>query len=140
MSTDLKTLVQDWTECFNRHDADAVAAYHSEDFVFTNVGNGRSLVGREAMREDVAALFAMWSEIYIEITNLIVADDQWTKEWIMNGVHTGDIPGLPATGRPFRIAGAGVGQVRDGQIVNLTEYWNMAEFLTQVGILPPPTD
>jgi ketosteroid isomerase-like protein len=27
----------------------------------------------------------------------------------------------------------GIGQVRDGQIVQLTEYWNLASFLEQVG-------
>jgi ketosteroid isomerase-like protein len=55
----------------------------------------------------------------------------------MTGVHTGDMPGLPATGRSFRIVGDGVGEVRDGQIVHVTDYWNMADFLGQVGALPP---
>ena len=40
----------------------------------------------------------------------------------MTGAHTGDMPGLPATGRSFRLFGAGVGQVRDGKLVNVTEY------------------
>ena len=52
-------------------------------------------------------------------------------------MHSGDLQGLPATGRSFRIRGAGVGQIRDGKIIELTEYWNMAEFLTQVGAMPP---
>ena len=79
----------------------------------------------------------MWSELRIEVTDLLVAGDAYTKQWIMTGVHTGDVPGLPATGKPFRIRGCGVGRVRDGQIADVTEYWNMAEFLAQVGILPP---
>ena len=79
----------------------------------------------------------MWSELHIEVTDLLVAGDAYTKQWIMTGVHTGDVPGLSATGNPFRIRGCGVGRVRDGRIAEVTEYWNMAEFLTQVGILPP---
>jgi steroid delta-isomerase-like uncharacterized protein len=75
--------------------------------------------------------------VHFEITNLLVADDWYTREWIMTGVHTGDMPGLPATGKPFRLLGAGVGQVRDGQIVQLTEYWNLASVLEQVGAFPP---
>ena len=54
------------------------------------------------------------------------------------GVHTGDVPGLSATGRSFRVVGSGVGEVRVGLIVHATEYFNMADLLTQVGILPPP--
>jgi SnoaL-like polyketide cyclase len=56
----------------------------------------------------------------------------------MTVIHTGDVPGLPPTGRSFRVVGAGVGEVRDGLIVHATEYFNMADLLTQVGILPPP--
>jgi steroid delta-isomerase-like uncharacterized protein len=80
----------------------------------------------------------MWAELRIETTNLLVVEDSYTKEWVMTGVHQGDVPGLPATGKPFRIRGCGVGRIRDGRIAEVTEYWNMAEFLIQVGILPPP--
>jgi hypothetical protein len=30
-----------------------------------------------------------------------------------------------------------MGEVHDGLILRATEYWNMADFLAQVGILPP---
>lgn len=132
MSTDIKTLVLDWTDAFNRHDPDAYAEYMDEQCVFTNVGTGQRTVGRAAQRDDLAHLIKAWSDLHVEVVNLHIAGDYYTKEWIMTGVHTGDMPHLPATGRPFRFLGAGVGQVRDGKIVNLTEYWNMADFLNQV--------
>jgi steroid delta-isomerase-like uncharacterized protein len=135
---DVKAVVLGWTNALNQHDPDKAAAFISEDCVFVNVGNGRRFVGRAAIRDDFANLFGMWSEVDIEVTNYFENGQHWVGEWNMTGVHTGDAPGLPATGQPFRFAGVGVGQVRDGQIVQLTEYWNMAEFLTQVGILPPP--
>ena len=55
--TDIKTLVQDWTECYNLHDPDGVASYMSQDCDFTNVGNGQRLEGRAAMREDAVTLY-----------------------------------------------------------------------------------
>jgi ketosteroid isomerase-like protein len=45
---------------------------------------------------------------------------------------------MPATGRSFSVAGAKFTQVRNGEIVSATLYWNMADLLTQVGVLPPP--
>ncbi len=75
--------------------------------------------------------------MHIEKTGFVVEGDAFTDEWDITGVHAGDAPGLPATGRPFRILGAGVGAVRDGRIARATQYWNMADFLTQVGVLPP---
>lgn len=85
------------------------------------------------------SLFAEMSEIVVEKGPYLVDGDRYAAEWTMSGVHTGDRPGLPATMKPFRISGAGVGEVRDGRIARVRgEYWNMAEFLIQVGIMPPP--
>jgi steroid delta-isomerase-like uncharacterized protein len=137
MSTDIKTLVLDWTDAINKHDPDAYASLMAEDCVFTNVGTGERHVGRAAQRAALAKLLAVWGDLHLETVNILVDGDSFTKEWVMTGVHTGDMPDLPATGRSFRIVGAGVGQVRDGKIVNLTEYWNLADFLGQVGALPP---
>jgi steroid delta-isomerase-like uncharacterized protein len=135
--SDIRSIVLDWTQAMDRHDPDAFAGYMSEDCVFTNTGTGERLVGRDAMRKDLIDLLARWSDLRIEVVNLLVSGDFYTKEWVMTGVHTGDMPGLPATGRPFRILGAGVGRLRDGEIVEVTEYWNLADFLGQVGVLPP---
>ena len=137
MSTDPKSVVMDWTATLNRHDPDAAATYVSDDCVFTNVGTGRHAEGRPAVRNEFAALLARWSDVHIDTINILVDGGRFTKEWTLTGVHSGDLPGLPATGRSFRIRGAGVGQIRDGKIIELTEYWNMAEFLTQVGAMPP---
>jgi Ketosteroid isomerase-related protein len=139
MNTDPKALVLDWTDALNRRDPDAAAGYLAEDCTFTNIGTGQHFVGRDPVREDFVALLAMYSEMRIEKTTfLCTSDGHFATEWIMTGVHTGDAPGLPATGKPFRISGAGVGEIRDGKLARITEYWNMAEFLIQVGVLPPP--
>ena len=124
MNTDPKSVVMDWTDAVNRHDPDAAAQYFSDDCVFTNVGTGRHAEGRPAVREEFAALLTRWSDVHVETINILINDGRFTKEWTMSGVHS---DGLPATGRSFRIRGAGVGQIRDGKIVELTEYWNMAE-------------
>lgn len=56
-------------------------------------------------------------------------------EFTMSGVHGGSVPGLEATGERFSTSGAIVCQLRDGTFSRATEYWNMADLLTQVGIL-----
>ena len=45
--------------------------------------------------------------------------------------------GVPATGRPFRVRGASIGKLdTNGLIVQNRDYYNLAELLTQLGILP----
>jgi steroid delta-isomerase-like uncharacterized protein len=141
MQTDVKSVVLGWTEALNRHDPEAAAAYWSEDGVFTNVGTGQRALGPAAIRDDHANTLTIWSEARWEKSSFLVGEGgQFADEWIVTGVHTGDAPGLPATGRPSRITGAAVGEVRDGKIVRNTVYWNMADYLAQIGVLPQPGD
>ena len=104
MNTDPKSVVMDWTDAVNRHDPDAAAQYFSDNCVFTNVGTGRHAEGRPAVREEFAALLTRWSDVHVETINILINDGRFTKEWTMSGVHS---DGLPATGRSFRIRGAG---------------------------------
>jgi steroid delta-isomerase-like uncharacterized protein len=59
-------------------------------------------------------------------------------EWTVSGTHDRSSPELPATGEPFTIRGATIARLRDGKIAYNRDYWDMASFLAQVGILPPP--
>lgn len=137
-TTSVETAVSTWLAALNAHEPDAAADCFTADGVFVNLGTGEKHEGREAIRSSHASLFAAWSEIVVEKGPYLIDGDRYADEWTMSGVHTGDEPGLPATMKPFRITGAGVGDVRDGRIARASVYWNMAEFLVQVGIMPPP--
>jgi len=137
MSTDPKSVVMAWTDALNQHDPDAVASLFSADAVLTDVGTGQRAEGIDEIRECAVAFIGTFTDLQIEKTNFLVAEGHHATEWIMTRIHTGDVPGLSATGHSFRIVGAGVGEVRDSKIVNATEFWNMADFLIQVGVLRP---
>jgi steroid delta-isomerase-like uncharacterized protein len=57
-------------------------------------------------------------------------------EWTMAGTHQGDLPGLPATGRRFSLRGSAIVELRQGKIKRLTDYWDMATFMKQIGAMP----
>src|SRR5260370_12794516 len=127
-----------WTDALNRHDADAAAAYFAPDADLTNAGTGTHAQGRDAIREEFKSYFAMFTDWAVEKTRTLSDGTWYAAEWVMTGVHTGDVPGLPATGRSFRVVGAGVGEVRDGLIVHATEYFNIPALLPHLDTLPPP--
>ncbi len=54
----------------------------------------------------------------------------------MTGTHTGDLPDLPATGKSFSIRGATIAEVSAGRIVRAADYWDLATFLRQLGVMP----
>jgi steroid delta-isomerase-like uncharacterized protein len=136
MNTDPTSVVRAWTDALNRHDAEAALAYIGDDSVFTNTGTGQRFIGVAENRAHYVDLFAVWPDVHFETIKLFGSGEYFVKEWIMTGVHSGDLPGLPATGRSFRIQGAGVGVVRGGKVADVTEYWNFATLLAQVGAVP----
>jgi steroid delta-isomerase-like uncharacterized protein len=126
MDVDVKSVVLDWTQAMDRHDPDAFADFLHENCVFTNGGTGKRYLGREAWRQELIDLLAGCSDLHVSVTNLLIDGNSYAKEWVMTGVHTGDLPGAPAAGRSFRISGADVGRLRDGKIFEVTEYSNLA--------------
>jgi steroid delta-isomerase-like uncharacterized protein len=109
----------------------------ADNCVYTDVGTGLQYVGSAEIRANfVENGLNVWTDTHVEHTHILISGDSFADEWTLTGVHTGDLPGLPATGRAFRLMGASVGQVRDGKFTKVTEYWNFADFLRQVGVLP----
>ena len=104
--------------------------------MFTDIGTGQVSHGREEVREAVKGLFATFSDLHIDRTSNIAQGSMLAHEFMMSGVHSGSVPGLDATGMSFSLAGAIVAETRDGKISRATEYWNMADLLSQVGALP----
>jgi hypothetical protein len=58
-------------------------------------------------------------------------------EWRMTGTHTGEgfPPGVPATNKPFDVAGTDVWQVdQDGRAVSVRAYYDLSTLLGQLGL------
>ncbi|GAC1465860.1 MAG: hypothetical protein PVSMB5_08100 [Ktedonobacteraceae bacterium] len=64
-----------------------------------------------------------------------VAGDWAGAEWVMTGTHRGDMPGLPATNKACTIRGATVCELQGDKIRRNSDYWDMATFLKQVGMM-----
>ena len=47
-------------------------------------------------------------------------------EWTYRGTHTGDIPGLEASGREISLPGVSVLRLRDGLVEEERVYWDAA--------------
>jgi steroid delta-isomerase-like uncharacterized protein len=48
------------------------------------------------------------------------------------------MPGIPATGKQFSVRGVSILELEDGKIRRCSDYWDMAEFLKQLGVMSQP--
>jgi steroid delta-isomerase-like uncharacterized protein len=74
-----------------------------------------------------------------EVKNAVESGDQVVLEGDWVGTHKGPLPlpsgqSIPASGRAVRAPFATVFRVREGRIVSHRSYWDLAGFLTQLGL------
>ena len=91
------------------------------------------IVGRAAILARKNMGFAAVSNAQITITNRIAIGNHVTVEWVAKGTQTGDLPGLPATGRPYTLTGVTVVVRENGKIVREAIYYDVADLYRQLG-------
>lgn len=136
--------MSDWMgpylEAWNSHDPANVGAYMANDATYEDLAVGVVHEGREAIEAFVNTTHQFSEDYRFTLVSQQQSGGQYAAEWEMAGTNTGEAAGLPATNKPYRIRGVSVGRLdADGKIVQNRDYWNMADYLTQVGILPPPS-
>ena len=91
------------------------------------------IVGRAAIIARKSLGFAAASNVQITVLNRIAVGNQVTVEWVAAGIHTGDLPGLPATNRPFTLRGVTVVIRERGKIIRESLYYDVADLYRQLG-------
>jgi steroid delta-isomerase-like uncharacterized protein len=91
------------------------------------------LVGRDAIMARKHVILTAASDAQITITNRVVHGNQVTAEWVATGKHTGDLPGLPASGRTFTLRGVTVVIRENGKTVREALYYDVGELHRQLG-------
>jgi steroid delta-isomerase-like uncharacterized protein len=138
---DLPGWVRSYMDAWNAHDPAAVAEHMTDDVVYIDLGVNERMEGRAAVREFIAAMETNFSSDYrFDFSGALVDGDSYATEWTMSGTNDGASPelGLPATGHRFAIPGVSIGRCRDGKLAENRDYYDLAGYLMQVGLMPAP--
>jgi steroid delta-isomerase-like uncharacterized protein len=133
-----KVWLQHYLAAWNTRDGQRVAEWMADDATYEDVALGQTRTGRQAITAFVDGMTGFSTDYRFESVSEFSTDTNYVAEWELYGTHDGDGAGLPATGKPYRIRGVSVGTLRQGKIISNRDYWNMADFLVQIGALPPP--
>lgn len=117
----------------SRGNMDALHHDYAEHAIVEDSMHPHPFVGRAAIMGRKHIITAAASDAQITVTNRVVHGNQVTAEWVATGVHTGDLPGLPASGRPFTLRGVTVVVRHDGKIVREALYYDVADLHRQLG-------
>ena len=111
-----RLVIDRFNEAFNRHDANALAAWLTDDTVFEDTSpapDGRRVEGKDAVVEYWRTSFVRNPDAVFEAEDVIVSGDRAGVRWIYQKARNG---------RPWHLRGVDVFTVRDGKVAAKLAY------------------
>jgi steroid delta-isomerase-like uncharacterized protein len=132
---DQEQLIKEHWAAWSTHDMDRVLALFTEDLLYEDVTMG--VVNRTAaeLRAFGEGFFSGFPDVTFEVRSSFANGTSGGAEWVMHGTHKGDLPGMPATGKHVDVRGASVFEFAGDKIRRCSDYWDMATFLRQLGLM-----
>ena len=130
---DGKQLVRNIFEMLNSEDYGRVRELIHEDYVDHGSPVG-DVHGPEGFLDAIRPFTSAFSEQHSEIDLLIVEGDLAAWRSTFTGVHTGELMGLPPTGRRVSVEILNIGRMKDGKAI---EHWGGPEvgaLMAQLGV------
>ena len=134
--TSAEAALEEWAAAWSAGDTDRLAAIFTDDCVYEDVTMGVLTHGKAELKAFAGGIFAAIPDFAIELSSRFAVGGWAGLEWAMSGTHRGDLPGLPATGKPFTLRGSSVLELSADRIGRCTDYWDMTAFLKQIGAMP----
>lgn len=114
-------------------DTGALQQDYAENAVVEDSMYSEPFIGKAAIMARKGVGMAAIPDLQIQVTNRVTHGPQVMVEWTATGTHTGDFPGLRASGRSFSIRGVTVVVRQQGKIVREAIYYDMEEVRRQLG-------
>jgi predicted ester cyclase len=74
----------------------------------------------------------------VTINDLLSDGDRFASRTTVTGTNTGDLMGMPATGKRISVEAVDIGRIEDGQAKERWGGLNMYSMLMQLGVIPEP--
>jgi ketosteroid isomerase-like protein len=111
-----RSTIDSFNDAFNRHDADKLAMFLTDDTVFEDTSpapDGRRVEGKAAVVEFWRAWFQRNTDARFEAEDVIVSGNRATVLWVYRKMRNG---------QPWHLRGVDVFTVRDGKVAAKLAY------------------
>jgi len=111
-----RAALEGFNEAFNRHDADALAKFVTDDTVFEDTSpapDGRRIEGKAAVVEFWRGWFVRNADAKFEAEEMFVCGNRATVLWVYRKMRNG---------QPWHLRGVDVFTVRDGKVAAKLAY------------------
>lgn len=88
------------------------------------------------LKASIASFLVPFPDLTPEVRHLVQEDDLVSAWLSYTATHQADFAGIPASGRRVKFAEWDLMRVRDGKIVEITQYCDLFTIMSQIGALP----
>lgn len=132
--TETESLIRAYYAAFGRGEREAMLELLAEDVVH-DVNQGPREVGKPAFRDFLGHMDHSYRESLIGLTIMVAAGgSRAAAEFVVEGEYLATDAGLPeARGQRYSLPAGAFFAVAQGRITRVTTYYNLQEWLRQVG-------
>lgn len=129
-----ESLIRRYYAAFNEANWPAMLDCLAED-VAHDINQGGRETGREAFKAFLGRMERSYRERLEDISVMVGADGaRAAAEYVVHGQYLADDEGLPpAQGQRYVLPGGAFFEIRDGRIARVTNYYNLNDWIAQVG-------
>ncbi|HKP52983.1 MAG TPA: ester cyclase [Chloroflexia bacterium] len=139
VAQDNATLARRIYTLFSNDDFDGVLALAAEDVEIVFVPAGQTFRGHEGFMQFMQGFKSAFPDIRLTVTNQVATEDHVVTEFIASGTHTGPLltPAgeIPATGKSAEWPVCEVWETRNGKLISIHNYQDLATMLRQLGLI-----
>jgi steroid delta-isomerase-like uncharacterized protein len=123
-------------EVLNKGDYSAMRELIHSDYVYRSPD--QELHGSEALEGLLTAYRTGLPDMNTSIDELIVSGEKIVISITLTGTHSGDLLGIPATGKQVNVRGMVISRLKDGKIIQEWEILDMLGMFQQLGVVSLP--
>ncbi|MBA2598005.1 MAG: nuclear transport factor 2 family protein [Chloroflexia bacterium] len=126
---EIPPLLMAWAEAWSSGDPAQVMTFYTDDAVYEEIPTGIVAQGPEEIQAFIENTYAMFSGVQV-----IPRTGFQAKKW---AVLESDFVGKDAGGVSFSVPFVSVFELEGDKIVRTTDYFDLYDFMGQLGMLPP---
>jgi steroid delta-isomerase-like uncharacterized protein len=120
-------------EAINTGDAALLDRVVAADYIEHSEG----FQGVEPFKQQITAFRTAFPDLHVTIDDVLDADgSRFASRTTVTGTHTGELMGMPGTGKRISVESVDIGRVENGQAKERWGGLNMFSLLTQLGVIP----
>jgi len=125
-------------DIWNRGTLDVIDEVMTPDAAYHGPHMPGGTGGRDHWRQAIAMYRRAFPDSHVTYEELIECGDKVIGRWRATGTHTGELPGVPSSGKPIAISGITIYRVAGGKIVEAWEALDLLGMWQQLGVVKLP--